>query len=31
LESAGFKKIEDFLDDGVLSCYYELSSCEESL
>lgn len=31
LESAGFKKIEDFVEDGVLSCYYELSVYEESL
>lgn len=26
LESAGFKKIEEFEEDGVLSCYYELLS-----
>ncbi|QUH20368.1 GNAT family N-acetyltransferase [Alkaliphilus sp. B6464] len=24
LESVGFKKIEDFEEDGVISCYYEL-------
>ena len=26
LESAGFKKIEEFEEEGVLSCYYELSN-----
>jgi RimJ/RimL family protein N-acetyltransferase len=29
LESAGFKKIEDFVEDDVLSCYYELSISRE--
>lgn len=26
LESVGFKKIGEFEKDGILSCYYELSS-----
>jgi len=31
LEGSGFKKMEDFIEDGVVSCYFELSACEESL